>query len=1154
MRNLIFKYVCTILLFSFTLAVYIYAQTKQFGFCVSIASLFVMLSNQTFPQSHIPEGDVNGKWLKQNSPYYIDGEIKIPHGKKLIIEPGVKIIFTGHHKLIVNGILEAKGTEQDSIYFFPSDTSVGWHGIRFIEAEDFSTLEYCVLKYGKTATQKELAEIIDCQSIDYNDCNELFDADGGAILINKSHPFINHCLIENNFAALSGGGIAIKNHSNPVISYCFIRNNIARQNGGGIQCVSESNPIIENCTIEGNSAFDLGGGINSQDYCNLVIDNCIIKNNRTGLRGGGICFYTNLKPTVKNSKIINNTAPLGGGIYIDEFYNEFREQLGKIDIKIINVRIENNSAEYGGGIWIRDSMGELRGVTICNNRAVVGGGVHIEHNPMYFKFSSEYLCNVYMNFARIMGNDFFRLGGGKFMIIPLDTFTVKYYSALNAEPIEKFVLGIKNFKLTQVNADLYVNPDGEDSNSGLSTDDPLKTLKIAFLKILADSISPRTVYMDEGEYIFTETNDALMLDKHKYVSLKGAGFTEVIFGKDRISVFSPWWIATWALAIYASVLLSVILIVWNVRMRRIKIKNELEREKFESKKLQEVDEIKTRFFTNISHEFRTPLTLILGPVKQIIERIKDEKTKDELSIVHKNANKLLELVNQLLDISKLESGNMKLKAVPRNIIPLLKALVLSFTSYAERKRITLKFNSTCLPAGRAEDEIIVYLDKDKVEKIITNILSNAFKFTPDEGRIEVTVTRSFSSSDGHSHSELDSESPSEMKKLKRVQLDDHEFVKISISDSGIGIPKEKMSKIFDRFYQVDGSHTREQEGTGIGLALTKELVELHKGKIEVESEEGKGTTVTISLPLGKEHLKPEEICEPAKEEVSFAPKESMYIEETKTDLSADKAERLDLGLITDTEKPLLLIVEDNSDVRKYIKDNLIKDYRILEAIDGEDGWNISIEHIPDLIVSDVMMPRMDGFKLCEKLKTDERTSHIPVILLTAKAAKQDKIEGYETGADDYIMKPFEPDELRARIKNLIEQRKRLHEHFQKNGIFELNQTKITSVDKKFLQKVYEIINSNISNTSFNIDVFVEHLTVSKSLLHKKIVSLTGEPPGELIRRIRLKRAAELIEKRFGNLSEIALEVGFNNPAYFSECFKKQFGVAPSQYHRNNKTS
>lgn len=621
--------------------------------------------------------------------------------------------------------------------------------------------------------------------------------------------------------------------------------------------------------------------------------------------------------------------------------------------------------------------------------------------------------------------------------------------------------------------------------------------------------------VDPGEYIFKVTasnKDGVWNEAGTFI---------------KIIILPPWWKTTWAYIFYVLLILGIIYFTWKMQLKRIRIKHENEMNRFETQKLHEVDEIKSRFFTSISHEFRTPLTLILGPVSQIIEKIKDEKIKDELSMVHRNANKLLGLVNQLLDISKLESGNMKLRTIPQNIVSLLRPLVLSFASYAERKRITLNFNSS-------EDEIIVYLDRDKIEKIITNILSNSFKFTPKDGRIEVFISQSVANS------------PLERGTARPAQAGKGvcQNAEIKITDTGIGIPKEKLSKIFDRFYQVDGSHTREQEGTGIGLSLTKELVELHKGTIEVESEESKGTTFTISIPLGKEHLRPEEIYEAEEESSTFIPMAPFYLEKTRKN-------KFDLDLITDTEKHLLLIVEDNSDVRNYIKENLKNEHRILEAIDGEDGWNKSIEQIPDLIVSDIMMPKMDGFKLCEKLKTDERTSHIPVILLTAKAAKQDKIEGYETGADEYIMKPFEPDELKARIKNLIEQRKRIQEHFQKEGIFELNSTKITSVDKKFLQKAFEIITQNIFYPKFSVEVFAENLTVSRSLLHKKIVSLTGEPPRELIKRIRLRKAAELIDHKFGNLSEVALEVGFDNPAYFSECFKKQFGIPPSQYKQKN---
>ncbi len=631
--------------------------------------------------------------------------------------------------------------------------------------------------------------------------------------------------------------------------------------------------------------------------------------------------------------------------------------------------------------------------------------------------------------------------------------------------------------------------------------------------------------LNPGEYLFRVKAS----DKYGNWSASGASI--------KIIILPPWWQTTWAYLFYILIIGSAVYIIWKAQLRRIRIKNEYEMSKFEAQKLHEVDELKSRFFTNISHEFRTPLTLILGPAKQLVEKIKDEKIKSEISMIHRNARKLLGLVNQLLDISKLESGNMKLQTAPENIVSLLKALVLSFTSYAERKRITLKFNSV-------ENEIIVYLDKEKFEKIITNILSNAFKFTAIGGRIEVNCHPEFISG-----SAAISESTNDIKKLKQVQLDSQKFVKITISDTGIGIPKENMEKIFDRFYQVDGSHTREHEGTGIGLSLTKELVELHKGKIEVESEEGKGTTFTVSIPLGTGHLKPEEII-----------KKDYEYDKGIESIETEEENRSKPEYIADNESsekisfPLLLITEDNDDVRSYIKQNLQQAFRIIEAIDGEDGWNKTIEQLPDLIVSDVMMPKMDGFRFCEKLKTDSRTSHIPVILLTAKAAKEDKLEGYETGADDYIMKPFDTDELKARIKNLLEQRKRLHEHFQKEGIVGLDQTRIASVDKKFLHRAYEIISQNISNESFSVEVFAKNLTVSKSLLHKKITALTGEPPVEFIRRVRLNKAANLIESKFGNLSEIALEVGFSNPAYFSECFKKQFGVPPSQYQSNNKTS
>lgn len=601
--------------------------------------------------------------------------------------------------------------------------------------------------------------------------------------------------------------------------------------------------------------------------------------------------------------------------------------------------------------------------------------------------------------------------------------------------------------------------------------------------------------LDPGEYTFRvrgSNNEGVWNDAGTSIS---------------IVITPPWWKTSWAYGLYVLAALGMLFALWNLQLRRVKMRHTLQMTQFEATKLHEVDELKSRFFANISHEFRTPLTLILGPVKQLAEDLDDKKAKVTLGVVHTNASRLLNLVNELLDFSRLESGKMKLQAASRNVVALVKVLLQSFCTHAERKRITLTFHSS-------EEEILVYLDKDKIDKILTNLLSNAFKFTPEGGRIEVCVAR-----------------------------DDKE-VSVRISDTGIGIPEGKLPLIFDRFYQVNSSHTQEQEGTGIGLSLTRELVELHKGKIDVESEEGRGTTFTVRLRLGKDHLRSEEICDLEKETAEPSNPEAGI---NLSKLEAANTTEPGKDLSTGKGKTVILIVEDNSDVRSYIRSNLAHDYRILEAKDGQEGWNLSTAQIPDLIVSDVMMPKINGFRLCNNLKSDERTSHIPVILLTAKATSQDKIEGFETGADEYIMKPFEPAELRARIRNLLEQRKRLHEHFRKHGFFDIKEEKITPVDQRFLEKVVAAITEHISDVTFGVEPLAECMAVSRSLLLKKLDALTGEPPIALIRRVRLEKAARLIEGGFGNISEVALEVGFNNPSYFAECFKKQFGDSPKEY-------
>ena len=498
-----------------------------------------------------------------------------------------------------------------------------------------------------------------------------------------------------------------------------------------------------------------------------------------------------------------------------------------------------------------------------------------------------------------------------------------------------------------------------------------------------------------------------------------------------------------------------------------------------------------------------------GPWKlvQILRETQTEtKMRRYLFQIEEDPNEENDLASERPEVVERLAGLMhawrRQHPMEQNIIPLLKGLVLSFTSLAERKKITLQLNTI-------EENLNVYIDKEKVEKIITNLLSNAFKFTPEGGKIDFTVEKMINEAE------------------------------IRISDNGIGIPKERIDKIFDRFYQVDGSHTREGEGTGIGLALTKELVELHKGKIKVESKEGEGTTFTVLLPLGKEHLKPEEIVEKEIEE-----EETKIIEETELIPETEsRKEKTGIDSLLDTEKPLLLIVEDNSDVRNYIISHLDEDYRIEEAIDGEDGYNKSIEQIPDLIVSDVMMPKMDGFELCDKLKTDERTSHIPVILLTAKATSKDKIEGYETGADDYIMKPFDAAELKVRIKNLIAIRIKLQEKFSSDDYSipkELN-----SMDEQFIKKVLKVINENISEEKFNVEELRKETYMSARHLQRKVMALTGKSPNQFIRSLRLYKARKHIKEHKGTIAEIAYNFGFGSPAYFTKCFRDEYGYSPS---------
>ncbi len=589
----------------------------------------------------------------------------------------------------------------------------------------------------------------------------------------------------------------------------------------------------------------------------------------------------------------------------------------------------------------------------------------------------------------------------------------------------------------------------------------------------------------------------------------------------RIVVNPPWWKTWWAYSAYALVVVALFLWYRKNLINRERLRNDLKLEHLELTKMQEMDKLKSYFFANISHEFRTPLTLILSPIRDMVSGNFKGDVKKQYQMVIRNGERLLRLINQLLDLSKLGAGSMKLKTSKIDIIQFLKPIVSAFDSYALRSNITLTFEHPAEP-------VIVYFDPDKFEKIITNLLSNAFKFTR-EGEIKLAVRVI-----GHQQNRLSSS-----------QETTENGVEIAVIDSGAGIPQEYISSIFDHFYQV--AHHNNSEGSGIGLSLTKELVELHMGKIVVESVEGKGSTFKVMLPLGASHLKESQIDE-SDGPIVASNKTIAGFEQispaTTPDLSLEKSEER-----STEDLPRVLIVEDNNDMRAYIKQSLADIYHIVESSDGKEGLKKGMEVIPDLIISDVMMPRMDGVTLCKTFKKNIYTCHIPIILLTAKADLESKIEGLETGADEYLSKPFNAYELKIRVKNLIRSREILRERFKesKKLVLEPKEISITSLDEKFLKNVLQVVEKNIGDCDFRVESLGKELEMDQMAVYRKIKALTGQTAVEFIRIIRLKRAAQLLKQQKLTVAEVTYNVGFNDLQYFRTCFKKQFGMSPSEY-------
>ncbi|HMB93879.1 MAG TPA: two-component regulator propeller domain-containing protein, partial [Rhodothermales bacterium] len=592
----------------------------------------------------------------------------------------------------------------------------------------------------------------------------------------------------------------------------------------------------------------------------------------------------------------------------------------------------------------------------------------------------------------------------------------------------------------------------------------------------------------------------------------------------HITIQQPWWQTWWASLLWTAGLALVLFAGYRLRVQRLRahartLRREVaertrdlvaEKQKTEeqARRLAELDAAKDRFFANLSHEFRTPLTLITGPLQDALAgKYTAEALRRQHRLMLRQAQQLLHLVNQLLDLTKLEAGQMALHQEPGDLAAFLHQLVCGFAPLAEHGRITLQFRSE----RKAQP---AYFDPEVLSTVSSNLLSNALKFTPEGGKVWVV--------------------------LQETTVDNGTFIEITVKDTGPGIPREDLARIFNRFEQVDGSTTRVHEGTGIGLALARELIELHGGKILVESEVGFGSAFIVRLPLE----------EPGQDEPTrqtrggaVSPDLAVFLQDSSD--GSSKAEPVVAE--TASAAPTVLIVEDNADVRAFLRSHLEPGYRVVEAADGEAGLAQAQAHRPDLILSDVMMPRMDGYALCRALKADETLRAIPVVLLTARANEQDTVLGLETGADEYLTKPFSASELRARVANLIATRQQLRMQFSREVRVEPAGIAVASEEAAFLERILAVIEDHLGDSTFNVEMLAAEMGLSSRQLTRRVRAVTGEAPGRLIRRLRLERATYLLEAHVSTIAEVAYAVGFQDADHFSKQFRRVYGVPPSRY-------
>jgi len=618
--------------------------------------------------------------------------------------------------------------------------------------------------------------------------------------------------------------------------------------------------------------------------------------------------------------------------------------------------------------------------------------------------------------------------------------------------------------------------------------------------ITSPTTERRAVYtnLDGGDYVFkVRAQNANNLADVSIISLK-------------IRVLPPFWKTPLAYITYLLVAVGLLFYIRHrgiIKLKRqfektqaeIEAERKIENEREEARRMHQLDLMKIKFFTNVSHEFRTPLSLILSPIDELIKTADKPDQQHHLVMIKRNGKRLLNLVNQLLDFRKMEYNELKLCLRKGDIVKFIKEVSSSFTDVALQKQIQYVFESEVCSFNTD-------FDHDKIERILFNLLSNAFKFTPSGGHISVML------------------SLCETAQLAQEQ----KMLQIKIIDTGIGIPAESQEKIFERFFQNNLPESLLNQGSGIGLSITKEFIKMHGGTISIESEPDYGTCFIIDIPVGEQT------------EESLV---DMPLQEDRLHPVLRHADEM----AGSSKKPTILLIEDNDDLRFYLKDNLKHSFHIIEAVNGKDGWQKALALHPKLIVSDINMPEMNGIELSKKIKADSRTAQIPIILLTALSTEHDQLAGLDSGANDYIVKPFNFEILLSKIHNLLRMQETMKHTYQKQVEIQAKDIVVVSEDDRFLKNAIDYIEKNITNPGFSVEELSSNLNMSRVSLYKKLLTLTGKTPVDCIRTIRLKRATQLLEKSKLSIANVAYEVGFNNAAYFAKVFKEEFGILPSEY-------